>query len=57
MIGSILSFVLRISLIGAFWAFVWGYVEPKTQRMRVLRAALLLLGLLVILAALKVTSG
>ena len=56
MFRSILFFVLRISLITALWAFVWKFIEPKTQLMRVLRAALLVLGLLVILAMLKITG-
>jgi len=56
MFRSIVFFVLRISLIAALWAFVWKFIEPKTQFMRVLRAALLVLGLLVILAMLKITG-
>jgi len=56
MLRSIVFFVLRISLIAALWAFVWKFVEPKTQLMRVLRAALLVLGLLAILAVIKITG-
>lgn len=56
MFRDIVFFVLRISLIAAFWAFVWKFIEPKTQLMRILRAALLVLGLLVILAMLKITG-
>ena len=56
MFRDIVFFVLRISLIVAFWAFVWKIIEPKTQLMRILRAALLVLGLLVILAMLKITG-
>ena len=56
MFRSIVFFVLRISLIAMFWAFVWRFVEPKTQFMRIIRAALLVLGLLVILAMLKITG-
>ena len=56
MFRDIAFFVLRISLIAALWAFVWKFIEPKTQFMRVLRAALLVLGLLAILAMLKVTG-
>jgi hypothetical protein len=37
-------------------AFVWKFVEPKTQLMRVLRAALLVLGLLAILAVIRITG-
>lgn len=56
MFRDIIFFVLRISLIVALWAFVWKFIEPKTQLMRVLRAALLVLGLLFILAMLKITG-
>jgi hypothetical protein len=56
MFRSLVFFVLRISLIVALWASVWKFIEPKTQLMRVLRAALLVLGLLVILAVLKITG-
>jgi len=56
MIQSLIFFVLRILLIAALWAFVWKFIEPKTQLMRVLRAALLVLGLLVILVMLKATG-
>jgi len=56
MFRDIVFFVLRISLIVALWAFVWKFIEPKTQLMRVLRAALLVLGLLFILAMLKITG-
>lgn len=56
MLQSLIFFMLRISLIAALWAFVWKFIEPKTQLMRILRAALLVLGLLVILAVLKVTG-
>jgi hypothetical protein len=56
MFRGIVFFVLRISLIAALWAFVWKFIEPKTQLMRVLRAALLVLGLLAILAMLKITG-
>jgi hypothetical protein len=56
MFRDVVLFVLRISLIVALWAFVWKFIEPKTQLMRVLRAALLVLGLLAILAMLKITG-
>jgi len=56
MFRSLIFFVLRISLIAALWASIWKFIEPKTQLMRVLRAALLVLGLLVILVMLKITG-
>ena len=56
MLGSLVSFVLRISLVVMLWAFVWRLVEPRTQLMRILRAALLVLGLLAILAVIRVAG-
>jgi len=56
MLSNIIFFVLRVSLIATLWAFVWHFVEPKTQLMRILRAALLVLGLLAILAVIKITG-
>jgi hypothetical protein len=56
MFRNLIFFILRISLIAALWASVWKLIEPKTQLMRILRAALLVLGLLVILVMLKATG-
>lgn len=56
MFTSFISFILRISLIVALWAFVWRFVEPRTQLMRILRAAVLLLGLLGVLFVLRSTG-
>jgi hypothetical protein len=57
MLGGVLSLLLRICLIAALWAFVWCLIEPRTQFMRILRAALLVLGLLGILAAIRTTGS
>ena len=56
MFRSILFFALRLSLIVTTFAFVWRFVEPRTQLMRIMRAALLVLGLLAVLAVVKVTG-
>jgi len=56
MLRDLLSFVLRMSLIAAVCAIVWRLVEPKTQLMRVLRAALLLACLLAVLALLRISG-
>ena len=56
MVEGVLSFVLRVSLIAVFWAFIWRFVEPRTQLMRILRAALLVLGLLGVLTVLRITG-
>ena len=53
MVGSLVLFILRICLIGTVCAAVWLYVEPKTKMMRVFRAALLVVALLLTLAAVK----
>ena len=53
MLTNTISFILRICLVGTLWLCVWRYVEPRTQSMRILRAALLVLGMLVILAVVR----
>ena len=57
MIEEVVFFVLRISLIATLCLFVWRYVKPRTQLMRVLRAALLVLVLLGVLVMLRVTGA
>ncbi len=54
MLTNTISFILRICLIGSFLFCVWRYVEPRTQLMRILRAALIVLGMLVILAIVRI---
>jgi len=54
---NVISFLLRIGLIAGLWALIWRLVEPRTQLMRILRAALLLLGLLAVLAVIRITGG
>lgn len=56
MFRSTTDFVLRIIFIAALWVLIWRVVEPKTWRLRILRAALLLLCLTAILAVLKITG-
>jgi len=56
MAGGIISFVLRITLVVTLCLFVWRFIEPRTQLMRVLRAALLVLTLLGILVVLRGTG-
>ena len=57
MIEEVVFFVLRISLIATLCLFVWRYVKPRTQLMRVFRAALLVLVLLGVLVMLRVTGA
>jgi len=57
MVASFISFVLRILLVVVLWFFVWRFIEPKTQLMRILRVGLLVLCLLGVLAMLKITGG
>ena len=56
MLGDIISFILRILLVVALWLFVWRFVEPRTQLMRVFRATLLVLFLLAVLVVLRVSG-
>jgi hypothetical protein len=56
-VKDIISFVLRIGLVVGLWGFVWSFVEPRTQLMRVLRAALLVLGLLGVWAVLTIAGA
>jgi len=56
MFTDFVSLILRISLIAALWAFVWKFLEPRTQLMRILRAAVLLIGLLGILVILRIAG-
>ncbi len=57
MVRDILSFVLRIGLVVGLWGLVWSFVEPKTQAMRILRAALLVLSLLGVWAMLSIAGA
>ncbi|HUT29391.1 MAG TPA: hypothetical protein VMX13_06340 [Sedimentisphaerales bacterium] len=57
MLRGLLTIVLRISLIAAICGLVWGVVQPRTQLMRIVRAALLLVCLLVVLVVLRLAGG
>ena len=57
MLMSTIHFVLRLALIVMVWVCIWKFMEPKTQLMRVLRAALLVLGLLGVLAVMRIING
>ncbi|MBN2136548.1 MAG: hypothetical protein JW720_01955 [Sedimentisphaerales bacterium] len=57
MVREMISFVLRLGLVIGLWGLVWSFVQPKTQAMRVLRAALLVLGLLVVCAVLSIAGA
>jgi hypothetical protein len=56
MAGGVIHFVLRLLLIALIWFFVWRFVEPRTQLLRIFRAALLVLSLLAALAFIRITS-
>lgn len=56
MASEVLSFVLRVVLVACVWAFTWQVVEPRTQGLRIVRAALLVVGLLVVFGALRVAG-
>jgi hypothetical protein len=54
MVGSVIIFVLRICLVAVVGTFLWRLIEPKTKQARVLRAGLLVVGLLVTLALVRI---
>ena len=56
MFCNAISFTLRIALIVAIWALIWRLIESQTQSARILRAALLLLSLLTVLAVMRITG-
>lgn len=51
-----LYFVLRGCLIVAVSAYVWCAVQPRTPSLRILRAGLLVLGLLMVYTLLRVAE-
>jgi len=57
MAREVISFILRIGLVIGLWGLVWSFVEPRTQAMRVLRAALLVLALLGVWAILSIVEA
>ncbi len=57
MIIDIFLFALRLLVTVAVCGFVWTLVKPRTQFMRIVRAALLVLCLLVTLLVLRGFGG
>ncbi|MGD0597611.1 MAG: hypothetical protein ABSA64_08865 [Sedimentisphaerales bacterium] len=53
MVWSAIIFVLRICLVAVVGAFFWRLIEPRTKHARILRAALLVGGLLVTLVVVR----
>ncbi len=47
MFGDAIIIVLRICLVMVVGAFLWRLFEPKTQQARILRAGILVIGLLI----------
>ncbi len=56
MMAGFISFILRILLIATIWGFIWRFVKPNNQLIRILRATLLVLCLLGILAVVRMTN-
>ncbi|MGB7582592.1 MAG: hypothetical protein WBL85_09120 [Sedimentisphaerales bacterium] len=54
MVWSVIIFVLRICLVAVVAAFFWQLIEPKTKQARVLRASLLVVGMLVVLIVVRI---
>ena len=48
-----LIFILRALFIVIIWAFFWQLIEPKTKQARLLRAGLLVAGLLFVLIVVR----
>ena len=53
MVSDVVLFVLRLLLAAAMFAFVWTLIRPKSQSMRILRAAVLVVCLLAVLAIVR----
>ncbi len=57
MVGSAIIFVLRVCLVAVMGAFLWRLIEPKTQQARILRAGLLVVGLLITWAVVRIIGA
>jgi hypothetical protein len=53
MISDAFLFILRLLLTAALCGFVWTLIKPRTRSMRVVRALVLVLCLLLALAAIR----
>ena len=57
MIADLLLFLFRVLLTAAVFGFVWTVIKPRTQRMRIARAGLLVVFLLLVLVAMRTVGG
>jgi hypothetical protein len=57
MVASTIIFVLRICLVAVVTAFCWRLIEPKTKQARILRAGLLVIGLLITWAIVRIIGA
>ena len=57
MIINFTVFAMRIALIVMCWFLIWRYVKPTTQLMRIVRAAILVVALLVIMTVLSIPGN
>jgi hypothetical protein len=57
MIADIVLFLLRMLLTAAIFGFVWTVMKPRTRSMRIVRAAVLVLCLLAVLAVIRATGA
>lgn len=53
MISEVFLFILRLLLTAAICGFVWTLIKPKSQSMRLVRAAVLVLCLLLALVVMR----
>jgi len=56
MAGATIIFVLRLCLVAVVIAFLWRLIQPKTKQARVLRAGILVIGLLVTLVLVRIAG-
>jgi len=55
-VADMISFIWRVLLIIFAWVFIWDRIQPKTLSMRVLRAFLIALSMIAILAITKIVG-
>lgn len=57
MFKDLVIFFLRLCLVMVVWTAAWRLIQPKTQSLRILRAALIALTMLAVLALVRFTTG
>jgi len=57
MTSSIAQIILRGSLVAVVWLLVWRVIKPVSPGLRVVRAGVLVLSLLLVLVVLRLAGG